>query len=73
MKIRFNCYDITNEGLQYWWQIDDVEITGAADASGITLSPITRQSAPIYDLQGRRLSKKPSKGAYVSNGKIYLR
>lgn len=73
MKIRFHCYDTTNEGLQYWWQIDDVEITGAADASGITLSPITRQSAPIYDLQGRRLSKKPSKGTYVSNGKIYLR
>lgn len=73
MKIRFNCYDTTNEGLQYWWQIDDVEITGAADATGITLSPVTRQSAPIYDLQGRRLSKKPSKGAYVSNGKIYLR
>jgi len=30
MKIRFNCYDTNGTGLQYWWQIDDLEISSDA-------------------------------------------
>ena len=29
-------------------------------------------SAPIYDLMGRRLSEKPAKGYYIQGGKKYL-
>ena len=72
MKIRFNCYDTSNEGLQDWWQIDDVEITGAANATGIhSLAPNT-QSHTIFDLQGHRLQRKPARGAYICDGRIIL-
>lgn len=32
----------------------------------------TDESSDIYDLQGRRLNAKPSKGLYIQNGKKYL-
>ena len=32
----------------------------------------TDESSDIYDLQGRRLNVKPSKGLYIQNGKKYL-
>lgn len=33
---------------------------------------IHQPSAPLYDLQGRRLSDKPDKGLYIQNGKKYV-
>jgi hypothetical protein len=29
------------------------------------------KNAPIYDLNGHKLNKKPSNGYYIQNGKIY--
>ncbi|MBR1469748.1 MAG: M6 family metalloprotease domain-containing protein [Prevotella sp.] len=74
MKIRFHCYDTDNDGLNYWWQIDDVEIM-ADDSSGIqTLDGSrARSESPIYTLDGRKTSKKqPLKGVYVTQGKKIL-
>lgn len=31
MQVRFHCYDTSGEGLQYWWQIDNLSITGDDD------------------------------------------
>ena len=38
--------------------------------SGITLNCETLP-APLYDLQGRQLQQKPSKGMYIQGGHIY--
>lgn len=32
----------------------------------------TKENAPIYDLNGRRLQQKPASGYYIQGGKIYL-
>lgn len=74
MKIRFNCYDITNEGLQYWWQIDDLEISGTAVPTGV--SSVRSQAVDgeaVYDLQGRRLTSPSSRGIYISGGRKVLK
>lgn len=74
MKIRFNCYDQTNEGLQYWWQIDDVEITGES-ATAISAVSIPVESQPVYDLRGIRVDgrKVPVGSVVVKGGKKILR
>jgi hypothetical protein len=41
--------------------IDDMPEAAAAESDG-----------PVYDLMGRRLTGKPSKGFYIQNGKTYL-
>lgn len=41
--------------------IDDMPEATAAESDG-----------PVYDLMGRRLTGKPSKGFYIQNGKTYL-
>lgn len=69
MKIRFNCYDTNDEGLQYWWQIDDLEIVGSTDA---VLSVVERRPAvvnAVYDLQGRRVAALNGKGIYLVDGR----
>ena len=75
MKIRFNCYDTNNEGLQYWWQIDDVEITGqeaTPDAITHHPTPNTQHQTPTT-LQGHAV-KHPRKGIYiVGNRKVVIR
>ena len=68
MKIRFNCYDLTNEGLQYWWQIDDLEISGGG-GTGITRLGSAPSAGTVYDLTGRRVDSKAAKGVYIVGGK----
>lgn len=68
MKIRFNCYDTSNEGLQYWWQIDDVEITGD-DASSVPSVKHAPTAPAVYDLQGRRVLTPASGHVYVIGGR----
>ena len=75
MKIRFNCYDTNNEGLQYWWQIDDVEITGQdATPDAITQYPTPNTHHPTpTTLQGHAVNH-PRKGIYiVGNRKVVIR
>lgn len=70
MKIRFNCYDTNDEGMQYWWQIDDLEITGGntdAISSAIIENRPTKVDA-VYDLQGRRVNTLRGKGVYIVGG-----
>ena len=72
MKIRFNCYDNTNEGLQYWWQIDDLEISG--DTTVDTRIPASHAASTstlpvIYDLQGRQLTTPSPGQVYIIGGK----
>lgn len=72
MKIRFNCYDNTNEGLQYWWQIDDLEISGdtTVDIRIPASHAATTSTLPvIYDLQGRQLTTPSPGQVYVIGGK----
>jgi uncharacterized ubiquitin-like protein YukD len=80
MKIRFNCYDTSQTGLQYWWQIDDVEITETAgQTTGVDEIENGRwkKTNMVYDLQGRNVnssilnshSSVLKKGVYIINGK----
>lgn len=71
MKIRFNCYDTSNEGLQYWWQIDDVEVTGdhAIDTSVPFVVPVPVSVPVIYDFQGRRVLTPTPGRVYIVDGK----
>ena len=72
MKIRFNCYDTNNEGLQYWWQIDDLEISSDATSD---VQAVRHQPAPttVYDLQGRRVETLQKPGLYIMNGRKVLK
>lgn len=71
MKIRFNCYDTNNEGLQYWWQIDDVEISADAPSAVASLSADKTADAPVYNLNGQRIAK-PRKGVNIIGGQKIL-
>jgi M6 family metalloprotease-like protein len=73
MKIRFNCYDNTQEGLQYWWQIDDLEISSesATAIEGVKANSIDDDE--IYDLQGHRVTAPLTKGIYIVGGRKVLK
>jgi len=71
MKIRFNCYDNTNEGLQYWWQIDDLEISAEAPSAIKTVTSGNTNSNTIYNLNGQRVDSV-KKGLYIINGKTVV-
>lgn len=74
MRIRFNCYDTSQEGLQYWWQIDDVEICGES-ISGISDISISTETQPVYDMRGIRIEDRsvPTGTVVVKGGKKILR
>ena len=75
MKIRFHCYDADNDGLNYWWQIDDVEITNdeAAGIHDIEYSGTNSTNEAVYTIDGRKLDLRPlPKGVYIQRGKKIL-
>lgn len=72
MKIRFHCYDADNDGLNYWWQIDDIEISGD-NVTGITIvdnrQPV-KDNDVWYTIDGKQVKgKNLPKGVYIHNGK----
>ena len=74
MKIRFNCYDTSNQGLQYWWQIDDLEISSEAPVGidRIREGSDTHNEA-VYDLLGRRVTTPVGRGIYIVGGRKVVR
>jgi len=74
MKIRFNCYDTSNEGLQYWWQIDDLEISSETPAgvAGVREDSNARHEE-VYDLLGRRVTMPAVRGIYIIGGRKVIR
>jgi M6 family metalloprotease-like protein len=72
MKIRFHCADADNDGLAYWWQIDDLEITGEGTTAIRDVHNADSLQPVIYDLQGRRMTQS-GKGIYIINGKKVIR
>ena len=46
--------------------IKDVQVITSNEANNIA-------KAGIYDLQGRKLSKEPTQGIYIKNGKKYVK
>lgn len=73
MKIRFHCADADNDGLAYWWQIDDLEITGEGTTAIREVRTADSLQPVIYDLQGRRHHDTLTPGIYVVNGKKVVR
>ena len=57
-------YLLTEEDVQ------DYLLTGTRD--GIVKQEDDKTTAPVYDLQGRKLSSIPAKGIYIQNGKKYV-
>lgn len=50
-----------------------VKRNGAVSVKGVVkMEDEESEAAPMYDLQGRRLSTQPSKGLYIQKGKKYL-
>lgn len=68
MKIRFNCADADNDGLAYWWQIDDLEITGDNTSGISTITADNSGEQKIYNLSGLRIAKLV-KGINIINGR----
>ena len=73
MKIRFNCYDNTQEGLQYWWQIDDLEISSESTTAIEGVKANNVDDEEIYDLQGHRVTAPLTKGIYIVGGRKVLK
>ena len=44
-----------------------------AEPVGINAINVSNTSAPVYDLQGRRIQGEPQKGMYIRGGKKYVR
>ena len=57
-------YLLTEEDVQ------DYLLTGVRE--GIVKQADDKTTAPVYDLQGRKLSSIPAKGIYIQNGKKYV-
>ncbi len=47
MKVRFHCYDTNNQGLSYYWQIDNLEILGENSSEAISGYDIYRNGKKI--------------------------
>lgn len=73
MKIRFNCHDTSNEGLQYWWQIDDLEISSETPAGIAGVRKESARNGMIYDLQGHRVTTSSARGIYIVGGRKVVR
>lgn len=72
MRIRFHCYDADNDGLNYWWQIDDVEIS-TDEISAIVFPRRASDENAVYTLDGKKMTQKPAKKqVYVSKGRKIL-
>lgn len=72
MKIRFHCYDVDNDGLNYWWQIDDVEIS-TNDLSAIFIPQNAADENTVYTIDGKKMAKKTVKNQiYISRGRKIL-
>ena len=71
MRIRFHAYDTGGAGLSYYWNIDNLTITGLP--TGLTRLPQTPPSSgKVYTLDGRLVS--PTRphlpaGAYIIDGR----
>ena len=54
------------EGWKYFETIEEIEDM----PTGINAThAISRNGSCLYDLQGRRLANKPTKGVFIQNGK----
>jgi len=77
MKIRFNCYDTNGTGLQYWWQIDDLEISSDATTAVKAVKALSPAvPAPSYDLLGRKADSRKAgqgKAIYIIGGHKVLK
>ena len=72
MKIRFHCYDADNDGLAYWWQIDDVEISGGETTGISTFENDSNRNTNenIYTIDGKKVKGDVlPKGIYIQKGK----
>lgn len=69
MYVRFHCYDTNNQGLSYYWSIDNVLIT--TYETGIHELQQNLTNAPhsaVFNLDGRR-TYSPRKGIVIKNGR----
>ena len=73
MRIRFNCYDNTNEGLQYWWQIDDLEISAEVPSHVTGIPNADTRNESVYDLRGQRITTPATRGIYIIGGRKVMR
>ena len=53
---------------EIWNEFGKIEAIGGTDIQQ-PKSLVTPTDAPVYNLQGQRLTNKPSKGIYIQNGK----
>ena len=63
----------SEETYDYLLTEEDVQnylLTGVRE--GIVKQADDKTTAPVYDLQGRKLSSMPAKGIYIQNGKKYV-
>lgn len=73
MRIRFNCYDNTNEGLQYWWQIDDLEISAEVPSHVAGIPNADTRNESVYNLRGQRITTPATRGIYIVGGRKVVR
>lgn len=71
MYVRFHCYDTDNQGLSYYWSIDDVCIVSGSTNSIDAIKQIETDS-PIYGLNGMRLPNGCANRPFIKGGKKYL-
>jgi M6 family metalloprotease-like protein len=66
MKIRFHSYDTNNEGLSYYWLVDNVKLTDQSNASVGSIAAEGEGEAEYFTLQGMRVVGEPTApGIYI--------
>ncbi len=61
------CYD--RETMEYW---DELKYVLRDYETGIASPLVETEEGAIFDLQGRKLQGKPTRGIYIENGKKIL-
>lgn len=66
-KLRFRCYDTSNTGLSYFWQLDNIAVIGTQTSiSSITTDD--KSTDALYNLSGQRVNRH-YKGITIKDGK----
>ncbi len=78
VKVTDGTLRIAASGVDSWVKVDNWQLV-QTEGQSVGIAPVVSDTATgalrqgIYDLQGRRLNAVPQRGAYIKDGKIYLK
>ncbi len=78
VKVTDGTLRIAASGVESWVKVDNWRLV-QTEGQSVGIAPVVADTASgtlrqgIFDLQGRRLKSVPRRGAYIMNGRVYLK